>query len=67
MIKDDYIKIDGFVFSLVWPSVKKIDDTTDWILMVDKETSELYEGHLDHHTGFLKKYTYIEGQPKKSR
>lgn len=67
MIKEDNIRIDDFVFDLIWPSVKKIDETTDWILMVDIDSKELYEGQLDHNTGFLKKYTYIEGQPKKSR
>lgn len=61
-IEYDILEIDGFSFSLIWPSLKKIDEDTDWILMVDKDTKELYEGHLKHDTRFLKKYEKLDGQ-----
>ena len=55
-IEQDILEIDGFSFSLIWPSLKKIDEDTDWILMVDKDTKDLYEGHWEHNTRFLKMY-----------
>ncbi|WP_423189408.1 hypothetical protein ACO1PF_00405 [Alkalibacterium sp. f15] len=59
---EDILEIDGFKFSLVWASLKKVDETTDWILMVDMDTKELYEGHFERDTGFLKKFERLEGQ-----
>lgn len=61
-IEQDILEIDGFRFSLIWPSLKKIDEDTDWILMVDKATKDLYEGHLKHDTRFLKRYEKLGGQ-----
>lgn len=58
----DIIEIGGFRFSLIWPSLEKVDETTDWILMMDKDTKELYGGYLQHDTRFLKKYESLGGQ-----
>ncbi|SFB91138.1 hypothetical protein SAMN04488102_101378 [Alkalibacterium subtropicum] len=60
--KNDIIEIDGFRFSLIWPSLKKVDDGTDWILMFEKDSKELYGGYLKHDTRFLKKYERLKGQ-----
>ncbi|WP_368644850.1 hypothetical protein AB4027_07230 [Alkalibacterium putridalgicola] len=58
----DILEIDGFRFDLIWPSLKKVDETTDWILMVDLDTKELYGGYLQHDTRFLKKYEKLKAQ-----
>lgn len=60
--KDDIIEIDGYRFSLIWPSLEKVDDDTDWILMFEKDSKVLYGGYLKHDTRFLKKYLRLEGQ-----
>lgn len=61
-IEYDILEIDGFSFSLIWPSLKNIDEDTDWILMVDKATKELYEGHVKQNTMLLKRYEKLGGQ-----
>lgn len=58
----DYFKIHEFTFNLIPPSRKRIDETTDWLLMVDTETKELYGGYFDHDTGLIKEYRRLEGQ-----
>lgn len=59
---EDILEIDEYRFSLIWPSLEKVDETTDWILMLDKNSKELYGGYLQHDTRFLKKYEKLEGQ-----
>lgn len=58
----DILEIDNYKFSLIWDLLKNIDETTVWILMVDMDTKDFYEGLLQHGTRFLKMYKRLDGQ-----